>query len=405
VIFEQKSTSSTIHNLIISFYVSPSSSNSHPATDDDELLLRFLANAPTDPLSGKPYYDLDYALRLCKHAGRTHPCVHIYSKMGMWENSVDLALEKGDLELAKVNADMPEEDVALRKRLWLKVARYVVQDKKDIRSAMHFLENTDLLKIEDILPFFPDFVVIDDFKEEIAHALEGYSAQIESLKNEMDEATRTAESIKQDIASLRNRFITIDSAELCSSCSRQLLLRQFYVFPCRHCFHADCLIALAKEYLPAHALRKIVNLQDQLVVKSAVPTIIPLQRNAPTPPIRQATRQRTLLSANFGLPNPLQGGARAANLLGRSVISAGDKLRDLIVPDALATLVMAPANWIPGMGGGQRPMNTLDESKMEKLRAELEDILAGSCPLCESVVVGLDKPFITEVEVDTSWTV
>lgn len=130
VIFEQQSTSSTIHNLLITFYVSPSSKT----VDGDEPLLRFLANAPTDPLSGKPFYDLDYALRLCKHAGRIHPCVHIYSKMGMWENSVDLALEKGDLELAKVNADMPEEDVTLRKRLWLKVARYVVQDKKDIRS-------------------------------------------------------------------------------------------------------------------------------------------------------------------------------------------------------------------------------------------------------------------------------
>ena len=104
------------------------------------------------------------------------------------------------------------------------------------------------------------------------------------------------------------------------------------------------------------------------------------------------------MSTNFGLANP----ARAANLLGRSVISAGDKLRDLIVPDALATLVLAPANWIPGIGGGQRPIATLDESKKEKLRAELEDILAGTCPLCESVVVGLDKPFITE-ETDTSW--
>ncbi|KAK2461658.1 hypothetical protein APHAL10511_006121 [Amanita phalloides] len=401
VIFEQHNTSSTIHNLLITFHVSPSSSNLHsPAVDDDGPLLRFLASAPTDPLSGKPYYDLDYALRLCKHAGRIHPCVHIYSKMGMWENSVDLALEKGDLELAKINADMPGEDESLRKRLWLKVARYVVQDKKDIRSAMRFLENTDLLKIEDILPFFPDFVVIDDFKEEIAHALEGYSSQIESLKNEMDEATRTAESIKQDINALKNRFITIDSAEICSSCSRQLLLRQFYVFPCRHCFHADCLIALAKEYLPAHALRKIVSLQEQLVDKT---TGTMRTKNAPTPPVKQPTKQRTLLSANFGLANPLQNSARAANLLGRSVISAGDKLRDLIVPDALANLVMAPAAWIPGMGSGQKSIATLDETKMEKVRAELEDILAGSCPLCESVVVGLDKPFIKEGEVDNSW--
>ncbi|KAG6881422.1 hypothetical protein C0993_001543, partial [Termitomyces sp. T159_Od127] len=131
--------------------------------------------------------------------------------MGLWENSVDMALEKGDLELAKINADMPEEDKALRKKLWLKIARYVVQDKKDIKTAMRFLENTDLLKIEDILPFFPDFVVIDDFKEEIAHALEGYSNHIEMLKNEMNEATKTAESIKQDVVALKNRFVTIDA--------------------------------------------------------------------------------------------------------------------------------------------------------------------------------------------------
>jgi uncharacterized protein YxjI len=109
---------------------------------------------------------------------------------------------------------------------------------------MRFLENTDLLKIEDILPFFPDFVVIDDFKEEIAHALEGYSHHIEALKGEMDDATHTAESIKQDIAKLKNRFVTIDAGERCSVCSHFLLTRQFYVFPCQHTFHADCLISL-----------------------------------------------------------------------------------------------------------------------------------------------------------------
>lgn len=86
-------------------------------------------------MTGKPYYDLDYALRLCKQTGRTQPCVHIYAKMGLWESSVDLALEKGDLELAKINADMPpDEDRQLRKRLWLKIAKYVVQDKQDIKA-------------------------------------------------------------------------------------------------------------------------------------------------------------------------------------------------------------------------------------------------------------------------------
>lgn len=135
VIFEQQNTSPTIHNLVITFHAS-SPHSSPPAPEDDAKLLRFLSTAPSDPLTDKPYYDLDYALRLCKQTGRTQPCVHIYSKMGLWENSVDLALEKGDLELAKINADMPEDDEALRKKLWLKIARYVVQDKQDIKTCV-----------------------------------------------------------------------------------------------------------------------------------------------------------------------------------------------------------------------------------------------------------------------------
>lgn len=142
VIFEQGNTSPVIHNLMITFYAAtPTLSSSATGTplpsstpEDDGPLLRFLSSAPSDPLTGKPYYDLDYALRLCKQTGRTQPCVHIYSKMGLWESSVDLALEKGDLELAKINADMPpEEDRQLRKRLWLKIAKYVVQQKQDIK--------------------------------------------------------------------------------------------------------------------------------------------------------------------------------------------------------------------------------------------------------------------------------
>ena len=129
VIFEQSNTSPTLHNLVITLYASPAAGS----PDDDGPLLRFLRTAPADPLTGKPHYDLDYALRLCIESGRVQACVHIYSQMGLWESSVDLALEKGDLGLAKLNADKPEDDPQLRKKLWLKIAKFVVQDKKDIK--------------------------------------------------------------------------------------------------------------------------------------------------------------------------------------------------------------------------------------------------------------------------------
>ena len=64
---------------------------------------------------------------------------------------------------------------------------------------------------------------------------------------EMDETTENAEAIKADIKALRNRFVVIDSGERCTVCSFPLLSRQFYVFPCQHSFHVDCLIGLVSE--------------------------------------------------------------------------------------------------------------------------------------------------------------
>jgi hypothetical protein len=59
--------------------------------------------------------------------------VLIYSIMGLYEEAVDLSL-KIDIDLAKENADKPEDDEALRKKLWLKIARHVVEEEKDIKK-------------------------------------------------------------------------------------------------------------------------------------------------------------------------------------------------------------------------------------------------------------------------------
>lgn len=66
--------------------------------------------------------------------------------------------------MAKTCAELPEDDEELQKKLWLKIARHVVQEEKDVKKAMNCLSSCNLLKIEDILPFFPDFVTIDHFK-------------------------------------------------------------------------------------------------------------------------------------------------------------------------------------------------------------------------------------------------
>lgn len=67
-------------------------------------------------------------------------------------------------------ADKVGDDEELRKKLWLMVAKHVVEQeegakRENIQKAIAFLKETDgLLTIEDILPFFPDFALIVNFK-------------------------------------------------------------------------------------------------------------------------------------------------------------------------------------------------------------------------------------------------
>lgn len=60
-----------------------------------------------------------------------------------------------------------------------------------------------LLKIEDILPFFPDFATIDNFRDAICDSLARHNRQIEDLRRDMDEATDIAEAVRHDLKTVQ----------------------------------------------------------------------------------------------------------------------------------------------------------------------------------------------------------
>ncbi|GAA5865517.1 hypothetical protein JCM8547_001274 [Rhodosporidiobolus lusitaniae] len=415
---QQANTDAAVHNTLVTlFATSPSSSSSSPSTSESAFV-RFLESAPTNPHTHDPYYDLDYALRLCRSHGRTQACVVIYSKMGLYDESVELALEQDDLELAKVCADKPEEDELLRKKLWLKVARYVVGKKNDIKAAMRFLDSTPLLKIEDILPFFPDFVVIDDFKDEICDALESYAAHIEQLKGDMGDATRAADAIKGDIADLNQRFVVVDAGEQCGACGLQLLTRQFYVFPCQHCFHADCLIQEVTKTLTPSQLRRMLSLQSRLAPSAA-------------PSARQQRHVARLSALDDALSSSAAASTAGLKLAAQASVQAVDQLRKLVLPDALLSAIGGAVPTLPGvpgvggLGGGGAASHglngrataaggggwTTDATSLAQsasarreakeklaLREQLDELLARECVLCEGAIASIDKGFVEEGE-------
>ncbi|GFR83888.1 vacuolar protein sorting-associated protein 18 homolog [Elysia marginata] len=241
-----------IHNYLLSLYAKLQPQN----------LMTYLQLQGEDPEDIS--YDVKYALRLCAEFGHKRACVHIYSLMGLFEEAVDMALQV-DVELAKQQADKPDEDDReMRKKLWLRIARHVVEEEKDIKRAMEFLHECDRLKIEDILPFFPDFVTIDHFKDAIISSLQEYNQHIDSLKEEMEEATQSAEEIRKEIQSFRNKYALVKAEDKCSSCGYPLMSRGFYLFPCGHKFHMDCLIAEVLPSLPASKRSQVEQLQRKL---------------------------------------------------------------------------------------------------------------------------------------------
>ncbi|KAH7576857.1 hypothetical protein JRO89_XS01G0163500 [Xanthoceras sorbifolium] len=286
-----------VHNLLLSLYAKQVEMLT---LEDDSALLRFLQCKFGKGRENGPdfFYDPKYALRLCLKEKRMRACVHIYSMMSMHEEAVALALQV-DPELAMAEADKVEDDEDLRKKLWLMVAKHVIEQEKgtkreNIRKAIAFLKETDgLLKIEDILPFFPDFALIDDFKEAICSSLEDYNKQIEQLKQEMNDATHGADNIRNDISALAQRYAVIDRDEDCGImrsyslshqiCRRKILIvgggyhmargytsvgpiAPFYVFPCGHAFHSQCLIAHVTRCTDETQAEYILDLQKQLTL-------------------------------------------------------------------------------------------------------------------------------------------
>lgn len=123
------STDSSVHNALISIYAS------HTGTEE-YLLLKYLRNQPNPP-----YYDVDFALRLCLQFHRVQSGVHIYTSMELYEQAVSLALDHEEFDLAMTIADSPDEDPLRRKKLWLSIAEKVISQQDGMKKYLSLTDS------------------------------------------------------------------------------------------------------------------------------------------------------------------------------------------------------------------------------------------------------------------------
>jgi hypothetical protein len=99
-----------------------------------------------------------------------------------------------------------------------------------ISESAQILEESPLLSIENILPFFPDFIVIDTFKAEICASLQEYNNSLVSLKTEMNEYTTTSTDIHSKITKLDGYCFALPADTHCAFSGYPILGKSFNYF-------------------------------------------------------------------------------------------------------------------------------------------------------------------------------
>lgn len=208
-------------------------------------------------------FDLRFTLRLCHKIELYKACVTLYTMMELYEDAFDHAL-LFDLELAKQIADLPAIDRELKKKLWLKIAQQIIAQSNDMQQLSILLNECQHLSIEDVLPFFPDVLTIDPFREPICASLKGYKSKIDELRKDIAEISDSIKQIREEIRFSKNDHCFVRTQDVCSLCKINVLSREFYQFPCKHQFHVGCLEAKLHKLLDNDKLTRLAKIKQEL---------------------------------------------------------------------------------------------------------------------------------------------
>jgi hypothetical protein len=83
-----------------------------------------------------------------------------------------------------------------------------------------------------------------------------FSLCVQMLKDQMRELADSAESTMQELESMKTRAYSMTAQQQrCEYCSDLLLGKAFYLFPCSHGFHCQCLVQRCTQHLsPAQVM-------------------------------------------------------------------------------------------------------------------------------------------------------
>jgi hypothetical protein len=104
------------------------------------------------------------------------------------------------------------------------------------------MEESKILKIEDVLPHITDSVKIEEFKVQITKCINQYEKNIKGLKDNIKNYNQIAENIKTDINKIKKKSMELKYNEFkCEICKGYIKNKNIYLFPCGHMFDMNCI--------------------------------------------------------------------------------------------------------------------------------------------------------------------
>ena len=192
----------------------------------------------------------------------------LYGILNLYSKAVKLALNRGkdgDIELAKEYANKPA-DGKTKKKLWMKIAKHLFRASKEadsaeagagnerkkvnVEEALRIIRAFDVLKVEDLLDLFPEKAKVEEMKKHLCSCLDDYEGKIKGLRMQIEKHSANTEQLRTQKRSQRNKNITINPGQTCDICFGSVFdNREFFVYPCGHAFHRECIRAYLQSYV------------------------------------------------------------------------------------------------------------------------------------------------------------
>ena len=251
-----------------------------------------LLDCPTEAVDEAILLDLGEAKQLVLQLQQLGTSSEVLRALWM---EIALAVIEREADMAVPIALIKESEgsLSIDVRLFYTVSAAVI--------VFEVFDTNDLLFIlaQDLLPHLPNFTEIELFQDEICQTLQQCGDNIQYLKNQMRELADSAEStmqvsavllfpfpamlcdvlllipslllctlrgiIVQELESMKTRaYSMVTEQQRCEYCSDVLLGRAFYLFPCSHGFHCQCLVQRCAQHLTPAQVSAVQGVEELL---------------------------------------------------------------------------------------------------------------------------------------------